>query len=241
MSEDKAIVRAVTAGLRTLVDDTVRLTVDFEPRDANKAMTLFGRRGVDIAVACLNDVDIGFPEGCGKTPSSSTVGVPSGDPYPPRADYGRYAKALRLSGFFRSPAVWVAIGTDQEYREWLQSQPCAFRGAKPPGIECSGDIVAAHVRRVANGAGVGCKPLYSALPMCDAHHRLQHEKGESVYGGKDVFDRLRIVYLQSWGWETLKRTLGFSHWNEVPPQTLGDWAREHEVYHCLPVAYREVA
>ena len=91
--------------------------------------------------------------------------------------FGKQASELYRTGFFYAPAVLEAIGTDAEFLLWLRSQPCA---AKHLG-DCDGDIVAAHVRRIANGAGTGIKPdNYSAIPLCHKHHALQHQNGESA-------------------------------------------------------------
>lgn len=97
---------------------------------------------------------------------------------PKKGEWGKEAQILRQSGFFRSPAVWRAVGTDKDYLEWLKTQECA---AKHLG-GCEGDIVAAHVRRISNGSGVGIKPKeFSAIPLCHRHHMLQHQKGESEF------------------------------------------------------------
>ena len=53
MSDD--IFKATTAGVKTMADDTLRLTIDIEPRDAAKAFALFGVRGRSVAVTALRD------------------------------------------------------------------------------------------------------------------------------------------------------------------------------------------
>jgi len=50
-----AIVVGAQAGLRVLVDGSVRLTIDIEPKDRVAAMTLFGSPGQSIALAALKD------------------------------------------------------------------------------------------------------------------------------------------------------------------------------------------
>lgn len=59
------------------------------------------------------------------------------------------------------------------FRQWLRGRPCIF--ADHGG--CEGKIEAAHLD-FAGGKGVGSKVAdrYS-VPMCSAHHRLQHNKG----------------------------------------------------------------
>ena len=132
--------------------------------------------------------------------------------------YGAQAKELRLSSFFRRPEVWRAVGTDQEFLDWLKICSCPVTGSH------YGDIVPAHVRRVANGSGTGIKPEYSAIPLCDKHHQLQHLQGESAINPREWWDKKRIEYLVKWCWETLKTDLGYDSWSEVPPLVLETWA-----------------
>ncbi len=147
--------------------------------------------------------------------------------------YGAEAQKLKLSGFFRSPAIWQLIGSDDEFLSWLRHQACVV-----PADPHQGDIVPAHVRRIAEGAGTAIKPVYSAVPMCHKHHSEQHQYGESVHGGKEQFNRWRIETLERWAWETLKQRLGYESMADVPPSELRVWAQEHEVDHLLPGIYR---
>ena len=146
--------------------------------------------------------------------------------------FGKEANFLHKSSFFRRPDVWKKVGTDDQFLAWIRQQPCAYSNQPGP---CE----AAHVRRVANGSGMGIKPEYSAIPLKSQHHQMQHQQGEGVLGGKDWFDKQRIEHLHRWAWETLKTTLGYAHWNQVPPSALINWARENGVDMHLPPGYRE--
>lgn len=159
------------------------------------------------------------------------------------APYGRYARVLRTHVMFMlARKVWEAVGSDDEYLEWCRHQPCAKCKWKPH-FEMSDFIAceAAHVRRIADGAGTALKPAYSAIPLCHEHHTEQHRVGESILGGKEAVDRARIKHVQEWVWETLKTTLGFEHWSEVPPAKLVAWAEAHGVVDTLPDVYLEGA
>lgn len=158
------------------------------------------------------------------------------------ADYGQFARQLRLSPFFRTRCVWRAIGTDGSYLTWLRQQEvCKAKQALISTRFCSGPVVAAHVRRIANGAGAGIKPEYSAISLCWDHHELQHAKGERAIGGKDWCDRKRVEQLQQWGWETLKGQLGYESFKYVAPTELRAWAEKKGVAKHLPIAYQEAA
>lgn len=156
-----------------------------------------------------------------------------------QAIYGAEAKALRLSSFFRTPDVWRAIGTDAEFLAWLRLQPCCFGTTR--SAPHAGDVVAAHVRRVSEGAGTGIKPPYCAIPLCDSHHQDAHQHGDSMLGDRDWWDRQRIEHVQAWAWSALKSQLGYEHWNQVPPHVLIEWAVKHGVQALLPGAYRSAA
>lgn len=226
MNDDTSVLAAVAGTLRTMVDGTVRLSIDFSPADRAAVMQLFGEPGSPMAVARLSG------ESAAAALHKQTIAAGGAVPA-----YGEFARELRLSSFFRRPEVWRAVGTDADYRAWLRRQSCAYRSGV---IGCEGGSEAAHVRRVADGAGTGIKPEYSAIPLCAGHHRIQHSHGEGALGGRQWFDKQRIEYLVQWCWETLKTHLGHESWAEVPPRRLCDWAVEHDVFRFLPEAHREL-
>lgn len=154
-----------------------------------------------------------------------------------RKDYGHEAAALRKSGFFRIPQVWKAIGTDDKFRAWVQRQPSAYSGDFSEFVDGEGRCIAAHVRR-AGESGTSYKAEYACIPLTNAEHQLQHQKGESALGGKEWCDKMRLKYVEQWAWDTLKAKLGHAHWSDVPPKELLDWAIEHGLHHHLPGVYR---
>lgn len=160
--------------------------------------------------------------------------------------YGRFAQRLRTHvGFMGSRRVWQAVGSDEDYLAWVRTRPCAICKWTPHWeMDTLVPCHAAHVRRIEDGAGTSIKPKYSAIPLCPpghgkSCHQLQHQQGESALGGKEALDRLRVHYVYTWLWETLKEKLGYAHWNDVPPQTLVAWASEHGALDCLPKEYLE--
>jgi hypothetical protein len=91
-----------------------------------------------------------------------------------------------------------AKGTDKQFREWVQRHPSCISGRFSEYLENGeGRCVAAHVRR-AGESGTGFKAEFACLPMTQAEHLLQHQKGEIVFGGKEFFDEQRIRYLLLW-------------------------------------------
>lgn len=66
---------------------------------------------------------------------------------------------------------------DAAFLEWLRTQPSCLSGQFSEFVNGQGRNVAAHVRRAAN-AGVAIKPLFSAVPLTDEEHKIQHQHGE---------------------------------------------------------------
>ena len=48
------VIEGASARISTLVDGTLRVTIDIEPRDAQAAFRLFGTPGTAVALAALN-------------------------------------------------------------------------------------------------------------------------------------------------------------------------------------------
>jgi hypothetical protein len=66
---------------------------------------------------------------------------------------------------------------DAEFLDWIRAQPSCVSGLFSEYVDGQGRCVAAHVRRASN-AGTGHKPLFSAVPLTDEEHKLQHQHGE---------------------------------------------------------------
>lgn len=150
--------------------------------------------------------------------------------------FGDKAEALRLSGFCRKPETWRALGKDSDFLAWVRTQPCAApkMGARTP---CGGDVVAAHVRRIANGAGTGIKPEYSAIPLCDTHHREQHQVGESAIAPRETWDAMRLRTVEAWAWSRLRAELGVVTMADADPAAVRQWAESHHIAKLLPEEY----
>lgn len=55
MTGDIGAIIASTVGVKTMADDTLRLTIDIDPRYAGEAFALFGKRGSACAIARLTN------------------------------------------------------------------------------------------------------------------------------------------------------------------------------------------
>lgn len=157
--------------------------------------------------------------------------------------FGHFARELMLhSDWMGNPRVWQAIGTDAEYLEWCRDQPCA-RCSKAPHWEMNTFVrsEAAHVRRIADGAGTAIKPPYSAIPLCLEDHHAQHQHGESAIGGKDKVDEYRIEHVKRWTWERMRSIFGVESMRYVDPVEVLAWAKTHGIDKHLPASYRSAA
>lgn len=219
MSE--AAITGAFVRLQTMADGTPRAIIDLHCK-LEEAARIVGEPGQTLALARLTE----------EAAQSTLMHVHA--PRESRAQpYGEQAKALKLSGFFRVPEVWHYVGSDMQFLGWLKGRRCARNDAM-----CFGDVVAAHVRRIADGAGTGIKPEYSAIPLCDAHHRLQHQHGESAIGGKEWCDAQRIKYVEAWAWDQFKFLFGVQSMADLDPARVRNVLGPHPIARYLPEAYR---
>jgi len=153
--------------------------------------------------------------------------------------YGQYAKALVQSGFFRSPVLWNVVGSDVQYLTWLKKQRCAFTGEY--GHE-DNPIVAAHVRRVSNGSGMGIKPPFSAIPLNNFHHQQQHLHGEDSINNESWWSTQRIKHVEKWALERfrylLKEQFGVESLTWLSPDLMFKLSTENNFYHIVPAIYK---
>ena len=154
-------------------------------------------------------------------------------------DYGKLATHLYRNGFFYAPPVLAAIGTDVQYRNWLQHQASALSGKYSEYINGQGKCEAAHVRR-ADNSGTGFKPEYSCIPLTHEEHMLQHSQGEKALQSREWFEKKRNEYLVKWAKHTLLKQLGdYEGFKEVQPEILYDWCQEHQLLNYLPKEYKD--
>lgn len=149
---------------------------------------------------------------------------------PEKGPWGKEAAMLKRSGFFRSPDVWQWLGTDADYLKWVRQQKCAVCGTTQ-------SIEAAHVRRIADGAGTGIKPAWSAISLCSDHHAAQHNYGETAIGGKEEVNRMRILHVERWAWERFREIMEVDSMTKLDPDIIIAWAKWRGVERYLPRGY----
>lgn len=91
-NETPAVVSGSTAAVKTMADNTLRITIDIEPRHAQAAFAMFGMRGTPVAVARL-------------TPEAAVEQTRKDD----APDFGKSYEVLFKMGWFYNPRVQKAF------------------------------------------------------------------------------------------------------------------------------------
>lgn len=214
-----------SSSARTMADGSLRITVDLSPMDAIGAFTAFGTPGSAVAIARITN-EVAVEESRPKADK------------PVKGPYGEYAKKLVQSGFFMSPDVWAAVGTDKDYLEWVKRQKSAISGEfSEYHDDGEAFCIPAHVRRVEHGSGTAIKPPYSAIPLTRAEHDQAHQHGDTNLRPDEWWDKMRIKYVSKWAYEVLKKTMFYDSYTNMPPQDLVKWASKHDLTQYLPLSY----
>lgn len=238
--DDLAVVQATSVNCKTLADDTLRISFDVLPKDAKIAFSLFGQRGIHAAIAALskeaNIKDELFEAEKTTESISEEKQAPKTD-QSKKGEWGKLAASLYRSGFLFAPKVVETLGTDKEFRRWINRQPSAFSGDFSEWTEDGeGRCIAAHVRRSDN-AGTGYKPPYSCIPLTDKEHQLQHREGESALVGLD-WDAQKIHYLIEWARSRLYEIFKVDSLTKINPEQMVNWCSENDLMVFLPRVYK---
>lgn len=160
-------------------------------------------------------------------------------PKPEKGPHGEYWRALMAGKNVDGVHVTVSdmvpiletLGTDAEFLEWVrQRDKCrTVTGRWRTGIDCQGPIVAAHVRRIEKGAGTGIKPKFSAIPLCDLHHKLQHQHGESHLAPKWAWDNAAADVRREWFHGRMLATFEEDSLSKISPEVFHEWCERHGV------------
>lgn len=235
------VIAASSVNVKTMADDTLRLTVDIEPRHAQEAFAMFGSRGTPLALARLTQSAAG--EAMAKdTESEARPG-------------GQMMRDIIAYGVFNNPKVLAALGTDKQFQDYVRGLPSCLNGDDY-------GIVYAHVRR-ANNSGTSIKPNYSGVPLTDPQHsQFQHQSGEraaleawkpkaegwTVQDAKDWFDKQAAKCRIDWGkarildWLKSRFTLNTSNYQscaEFVDCEIASWFHENDLPNALPAKWRD--
>jgi len=198
-------IQATRRTVKELVDGTLRVQIDIDPKDKAAFLQLFPDVDLPMAIAALT--------------------IPAEQP----KATGEHIANLYRSGFFMREDVWAAAGTTAEYEAWARTQPCAYCKSNGEHNPQTGEFRCefAHVRRIAQGAGTNIKPDGYGIPLCHDCHAQQHQKGESSFGkAKDWFDSQVVRHRSGWVHEVLRDTFKVDHLSDVSIEDIRQWSRD---------------
>jgi len=247
---------------KEMADGTLRVQIDIDPAFKKIFLELFPTIDMPVAIAPLRadferiitGIDLAIPNG------EETVSYGPGGEIRrvQNKPYGKEAAELYRIGFFYNPKVLEAIGTDAEFLEWIRQQPCAMTGEFDRNEDGQGNFIerceAAHFRAIADGAGAGLKPPYSAIPLVHAWHEGQSRWGYGVFDtdnphtindkdgdptlGYAWMGRQRNHYVVIWASSRLAYHLKRESMGYVEPSILLEWADAHDLQMFLPAVYK---
>lgn len=103
------MIEASTVSIKTMADDTLRLTIDIEPRNAQEAFALFGMRGSPVVIARLTP-EAAIASQQAETVAANTVARVEAEK-PKGGDLARLAGQFCANPVFRA---WLSHLADDE-------------------------------------------------------------------------------------------------------------------------------
>ena len=202
--------------IRELADGSLRVQIEVDAQ--YKEMFFRYMPDVDVAVALV--------------PLSADKVPPSGGQPGKEEETLSVIGQLYKYGWFNNQHNLQALGTDHAYLTWLRTKKCVHCGQSPPSQ-------AAHVRRIAEGAGTGIKPTHCAVPLCAECHLEQHQQGESAIGGKDKTDQRLARFRSEWGHIQLRDIFDVDSTKEITITEFVKWAEEEGIGKYIPLQILE--
>lgn len=138
-------------------------------------------------------------------------------------------KILTMNGFYNNPDVHKVIGTAEDYKNWVRTQPCCSPGSR----SCPNTPVLAF------GFAESISDKYNFIPLC-REHAEEWENGVEIKGVISLvsFGRNRKkALLAEWTKETIRALLGVPKGSEIPPKRLYNWALENNLQKTIPTTY----
>lgn len=134
---------------------------------------------------------------------------------------------LQVGNFFRSTALWAALGGEASYREWLMAQPCSYPGRTPCANE---DVQAFQIPGIRQMGQVS---------MCTEHADLWG-RGLADVGAQDPIAFLtscQLTQVQQWAQHRLRQVLAVPDTHFPMPGRLYAWANSHGLRNTIPSSF----
>lgn len=136
-------------------------------------------------------------------------------------------RILQVGSFFRSEALWSALGGEPSYREWLSAQPCSHPGETACDRDDVIPFVVPGIRRM------------GLISLC-GEHAGQWERGEVRAGAQDPVAFLtscQVTQVQQWAQHRLRQVLGVPDNHYPMPGRLYAWANGHGLRNAIPSSF----
>lgn len=235
----------------SLADGTLRLQVDVHHRHEREALGLLCEVGATVAVARLVEeqtdqqrYDSVTTTGSGRQVDAEDVEGPPPDRVEKDPVVGTILSHFYRTGFFQSPKVLNALGSDTEFLQWLRLEVCWHCGKQDSSGSDDGGpqvffVQAAHVRRINKGAGTSVKPAFSAIPLCSTCHGIQHAVGESGLAPSEWWESNAAKAREEWGHMKLREAFATDSISaNVGADELWAWLRTNDLLNYVPAKVR---
>jgi hypothetical protein len=156
---------------------------------------------------------------------SQSIALPSHHAAPTTGKYSDAAKVLQLSGFFRNPMVWAALGGEEAYKSWLSDRACC--AAVNPSCVSPGQATAIK------GSAYD---QFHFVALCSEHAPLMENRIDSI-GGRHLLDQRRGMQMNEWSLQALCQRLSTVSLSSSHPRLVVEWAASNGVDALLPRQY----
>lgn len=253
MDPENRTVCATSVTMRTLVDGTLRMSVDIDMEYAIKAMTAMCKPGTPLFISLMSEevarkvMAEGLTAECNEKPKEQVVDEgPNLSVDKELTSYGSFYRPLFYTTydyqelFLNSPQVLNLAGSDSSYQAWCRLQShCAFHPEKDTPQDYDMDsgrfrVEYAHENDAAN-SGTGYKNKeYAGYPTCSICHRKYHNNGKDEFEG---FNIPKIIKKYNAAFAKEKIVSTFFHIESlkyVQPERFIEWAKALGVFDLLP-------
>jgi hypothetical protein len=175
----------------------------------------------------------------------------------------QWASELWRVGFFFNPKVHAALGSDADFRDWVERQPSVLTERFNEHVNGVGRCIAHHVLSAeaapARDGEHPNKPAYRCVPLTDEEHRFFHQHGAlaalrefvdiGMFEGQEPdaarksalewWKKMAADYVSRWAHRRLADALGVESLTQAEPQAIFLWAVDNGVHRNLPRRFDE--
>ena len=135
---------------------------------------------------------------------------------------------LKLSGFLKQTDILYALGSEQDYCNWLVEQgKCAFPVS---GSKCQKEPV--NVLKIEK-----LLPSFNFLQFCDEHYEIVKNDYESIPNGIKYLEIKQIMLMQEWAWDRIVEKFSLTGNEEPDPLKIIEWSNAVGLSKYLPQKY----